>query len=73
LEEEEEAEEAVVPKKRDSFMGKIRMGKLSRGKPKKSENLWGKSTFQGKEKGLSKQKGLMGPLTRRGEDLWGES
>jgi len=69
--EEKEAEEALMPKK-DSFMGKIRMGKLNRGKPRKPENLWGKSTFQGKERGLAKQKDTMGPLTKRGEDLWGE-
>lgn len=72
--EEEEAQgEAVMPRKRDSFMGRLRMGKLDRSKPSKGEDLYGRATLQGKERGLAKSKDMMGPLTKRGENLWGDN
>lgn len=47
------------------------MGKLSRGE-RGPGDLWGKGTLVGRERGLAKSKSLMGPLVRRGENLWGK-
>jgi len=42
-------------------------------KKRKGKTVWGKGTLRGREKGLAKSKPLMGPLTKRKEDLWGKN
>lgn len=72
-------------RKRDYFMGQLSrpksdmvedktMGTLNRNPriPRGPGRLWGKGIPFGKEKGLHKQKNLMGPLVKREEDLWGK-